>query len=257
MSFLDWLYSNRPEGYVREALPWGILHIIVLLSVILLCIVVGILFRKKDEKSKKIILFIVIGVIAFFEITRRVVNFSRDNYDWTDIRGVLATLLPRPWCAISCWLMIASLFVNKKYFYNFTAITSLISAIVFFAYPDAGFLSHIAFEEVYSIVTHCMILFGAVSLITLGFTDFRYNRGKEKIWHEYLCYCILYLYAFIEIIFGIEKDPLYFMPDNGVNYILSLPYPLYLIIYVVFIFGIWTNAYYLIPMLIKKIRKEV
>lgn len=260
MTFLDWLYSNRPAGTEVKSDPWGILHIIVLISVIAIIVAIALLFRKKDEKSRRIVIFVIAMGILFFEVARRIVNFTRGDLTLAD--GTLNwdllvyRLIPRPWCAISCWVIIASVFVNKKFFYNFASITALLNAVIFFAYPDAGFKTHIAFEEFYSISTHCLLLIGSISFITLGFTDFRYNRGKEKIWYEYICYAVVFAYAALEIILKIESDPLYFMPENGVTDVIPLPYPAYLVVYIVFVFGIWTNAFYLIPMLInKKIKK--
>ena len=188
--------------------------------------------------------------ILFFELFRRTVHLCNPDLG----QPLQWILMPRPWCAISCWLVIISVFVKKKFLYNFAAITGILNAIIFFAYPGVGFKEQIYFEEFYSISTHCLLLIASTSMITLGHADFRYNRGKEKIWLEYLCFAGVFLYAFIEIIFKVERDPLYFMPGNDVMKVLSIPYPLYLIIYVVFVFGIWTNAFYLIPMLVNKLK---
>lgn len=253
MTFIDWLYSERPEGAVVEANPWGLLHITVLLSVIAVIFLIALVFRKKDERIRRIVMLIITIGLVFFEVTRRIINLSRGDLivdgiiDW-DL--IIYRLIPRPWCAISCWVMIASFFVKKKFFYNFTVMSSLLSAVIFFAYPEVGFKTHIAFEEIYSIGTHSLLLIGSISLITLKFTDFRYNRGKEKFWYELICYGVVFMYAILEIILKIEPDPLYFMPGNGVNEIISLPYPIYLFLYLVFIFGVWNNTFYLIPIII-------
>ena len=256
MSFIDWLYSNRPEGLQLKSQPWGTLHILVLLGCIGVIVLLALLLKNRSDKAKYIAIFAIAMGILFFEIARRIINFTREGFNWNDIDGVLYTLIPRPWCAISCWMIIASVFVKKKFFYNFAAITALLNAIIFFAYPDAGFKNHIAFEEVYSIGTHCLLLIGSISMMTLGHTDFRYNRGKEKIWWEYICYAGVFLYAFLEIVLHIEDDPLYFMPGNGVLDVVSLPYPLYVVVYIIFVFGIWTNAFYLIPLLVNKLKAK-
>lgn len=254
MSLKDWLFSERPSGLELKSLPWGTLHIVVLLCSILTIVVLALIFRKKNEKSRYTVIFYIAMLVLFFELVRRMINIWKGGI--TDLNSALYVLLPRPWCAISCWMIIASVFVKKKFFYNFTVITALLSAVIFFAYPDAGFKNHIAFEEVYSIGTHVLILIGSVSMITLGFTDFRYNRGKEKVWYEYICYAGIFTYAAFEIIFKIESDPLYFMPGNGVIDVLPLPYPTYLVIYILFVFGIWTNAFYLIPLILKKYKSK-
>lgn len=256
MTFKDWLCSNRPAGLELKSQPWGTLHIVVLLACIGVILLLAFLLRKKSEKARYIAIFAIAMAILFFEITRRIINFTKPGLDWNDWNSIVYTLIPRPWCAISCWMIISSVFVKKKFFYNFAAITALLNAIIFFAYPDAGFKNHIAFEELYSIVTHCLLLIGSISMMTLGHTDFRYNRGKEKIWYEYICYAGVFLYAFLEIILKIEDDPLYFMPGNGVTDVIPLPYPLYVVVYIIFVFGIWTNAFYLIPMLVNKLKAK-
>lgn len=252
MSFIDWLYSTRPETPKSD--PWGTLHIVVLLSCIALIILLSLVFKNKSEKARYTVIFVVAMVILFFEVLRRFINFTREGADFSTWRDIAYTLIPRPWCAISCWCMISSVFIKKKFFYNFTAITALLNAVIFFAYPEAGFRVGIMFEEVYSIVTHCMLLMGSILMITLGHTEFRYNRGKEKIWYEYLCCAGIFIYAVLEILLRIEKDPMYFMPNNGVISVIPLPYPVYLVVYVIFVFGIWTNAFYLIPMLVNKLK---
>ena len=115
------------------------------------------------------------ALILTFEITRRVVNFIKADY--FDFNSVMYLLLPRPWCAISCWALMLSTIINKKFFYNFTSITSLLCALVFFAYPGVGFNNeYILFENLYSIATHSLVLVMSILLITLRFTKFEYKN---------------------------------------------------------------------------------
>ena len=162
---------------------------------------------------------------------------------------VMRTLLPRPWCAISCWCLILSAFIKKKFFYNYTAISGLLCAIVFFAYPTVGFNNkYILFENLYSIVTHSLLLTGCVSIMTLRLTDFDYRT----CWKEALCLGVTVVYAFIEIfVLGIEKDPLYFMPNGEIQEIVGMSYPLYLPLYIVFL-AVWFGAYYFVTYLRQK-----
>lgn len=260
MSFIDWLFSERPEGLELTNKPWGLLHIIVLLTVVAITILISVFLKDKDEKKKHKVIFIIAIIVLFFEVARRVINFTKGTFIFDDgsidYNSIIYTLIPRPWCAISCWVLILSVFVKKKFFYNFAAITMLLNAVIFFAYPSAGFKNHIAFEEVYSIVTHSLLLIGSISMITLGFTDFRYRRGKELFIMEVIALLCVYIYGSIEIIFGIEKDPLYFMPGNDIEQILGLPYPVYLILYFIFVFGIWFNSFYVFPIIYKKVKNN-
>ena len=101
---------------------------------------------------------------------------------------------------------------------------------------------YILFENLYSICTHALLLITSISLITLKFTEFRY----KTIWKELICLAVVFAYAFLEIyLLQIESDPLYFMPGNDVQEILGFGYPVFLIIYLVFM-AIYVNVFYLI-----------
>jgi len=255
MSLYDWIYSIYPSDSGIDG-RWGTLHIIV----IILCVlaIVGISFlRGKSEKVRKIVIFICAGLIATFEIMRRVINLSRGING--DIGLLMRILLPRPYCAISCWLVVISVFVNKKFLYNITSICSLLCAIIFFAYPSVGFNDkYILFENVYSIGTHSLLLITSISLITLKFTDFKYYSAsvRNSVIKELICMAIIYVYGFIEIfVIKIEKDPLYFMPDGEVQAFLGVEYSMYLVIYIVFLI-VWFNSFYLIQLIISKLREK-
>jgi len=237
MTFKQWLFSSYPN--TPHAGQWGPVHIAVLLTCIATIVAIALIFRKRSEKTRKTVLWVLVGIILFFEITRRVLNFIKmDTYT---LEGVLYNLVPRPWCAIACWSLIISAFVRKKFFYNFASITALLCAIIYFAYPGAGFNDkYFLFENVYSITTHSMLLVTSISLITLKFTDFRY----KGMWKELICLAVVYLYAALEIPY-FKNDPLYFMPEGDIQHILGVCYAAYLIIYIVFI-TIYVNLFYLI-----------
>lgn len=247
MTFKDWLFSNRKvDDSINGA--WGTLHIVTLVACVLLIVALAFLFRKKDEKSRRIVMFTIATIIFIFEISRRVINFAKhDNITFDD---ALYFLLPRPWCAISCWVMMASVIVNKKFFYNYASVTSLLCAIIFFAYPMAGFTNEtLLYENTYSIVTHVCLLVGSITMITLRLTDFQYKGA----WKELICLAVTYVYATIEIVAGIESDPLYFMPGNDAQDILGMnnAYWLYLILYIVFI-AVYCSAFYFTQWTIEK-----
>lgn len=240
MTFKEWIYSdytNNPSINGR----WGLLHVITLILCVAIIIAIA-LFGKNNKKRSKIILIILASVILFFELSRRIINLSRGTS--TEFTQILRILLPRPWCAISCWMLILCPIVNKKFWYNFTAISALLNAIIFFAYPSVGFNhKYILFENLYSIVTHALLLITSISLITLKFTDYNYSKSSYKVLVLYLC---ILAYAFIEIfILKIESDPLYFMSGNDIQDIFGFSYPIYLIVYIIFTI-VWFNIPYLI-----------
>ena len=239
MTFKQWLFSSYPN--TSHAGQWGPVHITVLLACIATIVAVALIFRKRSDKTRKIVLWVMVGVILTFEIARRVINFIKMD-DYT-LNNVLYALLPRPWCAIACWSLIISAIVNKKFFYNFASITALLCAIIYFAYPGAGFNDkYFLFENVYSITTHSMLLVTSISLITLKFTDFKY----KGMWKELICLAVVYLYALLEMyVLKIATDPLYFMPGNDIQEILGVGNALYVVIYFVFMI-IYVNIFYLI-----------
>lgn len=247
MTFKQWLYSEREAvGCVGVKGQWGLAHILTLIFCIASIIVIALIFRKKSEKARKIVLFTLVGLILFFEITRRIINFTRGNVD--TLNEVLHTLLPRPWCAISCWVLIVSVIVNKKFFYNFASISALICSIAYFAYPGVGFnWSMFLFEDIYSIVSHCLLIISSITLITLKFTKFEY----KTMWKEMICLGITVVYALFEtFVLHIEEDPMYFLPSRGsyhndIMEVLNVNYGVFIFLYILFMV-IYINMFYLI-----------
>lgn len=228
MSFKDWLFTNYPGA--TKVQPWGIMHILTLVGCIALIVVLALIFRKKDDRARRIVLWVLVGLILLFEIARRCINFAKmSDYNFTSIMHLL---LPRPWCAISCWALIISAIVNKKSFYNFACISSLLCAIIFFAYPGVGFKSpYLGFDDLYSIATHCLLLITSISLITLKFTDFKF----KDFWKVAVLYGLTLAYSFLEIyVLKIENDPMYFMPGNDVQEIIGLSNQVYILVYAIF-----------------------
>lgn len=246
MTFHDWLFSKYPAGSSIDG-AWGILHIITLLVIVGAIVVITCLFKNKSEKTKRTLLISMASVILFFEIARRIIGIADGKV--VDFTSAMRVLLPRPWCAISCWLLIISVFLNKRFFYNFAATCGILCTLIFFAYPMAGFNNkYILFENVYSIVTHTLLMIGSFSLITLRCTGF----NPKTAWQEGICMIVLFAYAFLEIfVLGIEKDPLYFMPANDVMDIFGMGYGLYLPLYILFL-CVYFSGYYLVPYFIKK-----
>lgn len=228
MSFKDWLFTNYPAS--SSVKPWGVGHILTLIGCIGIIIALALCLKKKDEKTRRIVLWVLTGLIIFFEVVRRIVNLTK-NTDWS-FTSVMHILLPRPWCAIACWTLIVATIVNKKYLYNFASITALLCAIIFFAYPGVGFKSpYLLFDDLYSVVTHCLLLIESITLMTLKFTDFQY----KQFWKVAVCYAVILIYTFVEIyLLKIEPDPMYFMPHNEVQDIVGMSYGVYLVVYILF-----------------------
>lgn len=227
--------------------PLGGLHIATLIACVATVIILAVCMRNKSEKSRMIVLYVLAGILLFFEITRRVVNLSKESE--FNFHKVLYILAFRPWCAISCLALMLSVLIKKDWFYNFASASGLLCTIIFFAYPGVGFReNYLLFDDVYSIVTHSIIFIMSIMLITLKFTKF----DVKTLWKTLVCFACVFVYAFLEIYaLKIEKDPLYFMPNGDIQDILGVGYALYLIIYIAFI-AIYLSAFYLCSYLKRK-----
>ena len=251
MSLHNWIYSVYPENSVIDG-RWGTLHIITL--VLCALVIAGIwCFNKKSLKTRQNIILILATLILVFEMSRRAINLSRVGYDFKNVTNLLGTLLPRPWCAISCWTVMLASVVKKKRLYNLACMCALLNAIIFFAYPSVGFNHNvILFENLYSIGTHALLLISSISMMSLELTDFSVNKNVYK---EAIGLACMFIYAFVEIyLLKIEKDPMYFMADNDVQAFLGVDHTAYLFIYVGFL-AVYFSLFYIVQYLIRKCKK--
>jgi len=246
MSFSQWLFGGIENPF--EGNQWGPLHIATLVCCGLF--VVGFYFLVKHardkEKTKNIILCSLAGAIAFFEVMIRFVYCVKLYVlHQAEMNGVTALwiVLPKPWCAISCWALIACIFIKKRFFRNYASLSALFCAVVFFVYPGVGYNNvYLLFENWYSILTHALLLTSSVTMIVLKITDFRYR----EFWKLAVCFILTFLYGLLEIfVLKLEPDPMYFMPGGDIQAdILRLPYGLYLFCYIA-IFLVFINVPYL------------
>ena len=138
MTFKQWLYGTGLNNPSIEG-QWKTLHIVTLVICILLIVGLSFLFKNKSEKARRNLLLIISAILIFFELARRIVNIT--NPITFEKYNLLWVLLPRPGCAISVWLVMFAPIINKKWFYNISSMISILCAIIFFAYPGAGFLN--------------------------------------------------------------------------------------------------------------------
>lgn len=248
MTLEQWLFSSYNNPSING--QWGLLHIGVLLLCVTTIVCLTLFFKDKSREARKTVINVLVALILIFELSRRLINIAKlpanaKGSDW------LYILLPRPWCAMACWTLIISVFVDKKWFYNFASMTALLCALIFFAYPGVGFNNvYMEFENIYSIGTHSLLLITSITMITLRITKFKY----KTFWKTAICYAVVLAYTFLQIyVLKTEADPMYFMPGNDVQDIFGVGYGAYLIIYIVFS-AIYFNLFYLIPMLIKKVK---
>lgn len=246
MTFKQWLYGTGLDNPKIDG-QWGLLHIITLIICIALIISISIIFKNKQCQTKRKILLIISFILIFFEVARRLVNIT--NPITFEKYNLLWVLLPRPGCAISVWLVMIAPFINRSWFYNFTSIVSILCAVIFFAYPGAGFLNkYIIFENLYSIVSHSLFLVGSILIVTLNMAYFNYRKIKNEL----ISLGVLTGYSLLEMFVlkknsngdPLEADPFYTLPNNEVQEIVGIEsYPLYIILYVLFIF-VYSGSFY-------------
>jgi hypothetical protein len=249
MTFLDWLFETGSFTNPYKAGQWGLLHILTLLLCI--AVIVGSYFIVKYSKNKaktvKTIILILAITLTFFEVAQRVVYIVRRfYYNVPDMEGLTLfwILIPKPWCAVACWSVVAAVFVNKKFLYNFASMQGLLCTLIYFAYPGTGFNNeYIMFSNLYSIFTHALLLVMSVLFIVLKLTKFEY----KNIWKELICFAVVFAYSFLEVfVFKTFADPMYFMPGGDIQAnILAIDYGLYLVLYIVLLV-VYINSFYLI-----------
>lgn len=247
MTFYDWLFGGFDNPFKKG--QWGPLHIATLVVAIALVVAFYFLVKraKNKDKVKKIILYSLAAAILFFEITSRVLYFIKlYALHQPEMEGLNAIwiILPKPWCAIACWAIMASVLVKKEFFYNYASLSALLCSLIFFAYPGVGYNNvYLLFFNWYSILTHALLLVSSLTMIVLKFTSFRY----KEFWKLAVCFALTFVYGLIEIyILKIQSDPMYFMPGGDIQAgILNISYGLYLFIYITLIV-VYVNAFYLI-----------
>ena len=245
MTFVQWLFGGIENPY--KAGQWGALHIGTLLTCAALILIFAWLVKhtKDPDKTRKIIVYTLVGAIAFFEVMIRFVYSMKLYYfQQPEMAGLTWywILLPKPWCAIACWSLIASIFVKKTFFYNFASLSALLCSVVFFVYPGVGYNNeYLLFENWYSILTHALLLTTSLTMIVLKVTDFHYR----DFWKTALCFLLTFAYGFVEIyLLKLQADPMYFMPGGDIQAnILRMPYPLYLTLYIL-IFLVFVHVPY-------------
>lgn len=247
MTFSQWLFGGIQNPF--KAGQWGPLHIGTLVTCVALILGFSyIVKRAKDpERAKKIILRCLLGAIAFFEVTIRFVQCMKTFYfHQPEMEGITLTwiILPKPWCAVSCWALMASVFVKKRFFYNYASLSALLCSFIFFIYPGVGYNNeHLLFENWYSILTHALLLTTSITMMTFHYATFKY----KDLWKTAVCFALTFAYAFLEIfVLHIQTDPLYFMPHGDIQEgILRMNYGLYLFFYV-FLIVLYINTAHMI-----------
>ena len=247
MSFSDfWTNENNPSLPKNEYL-YGTRHIIVLVLTAILCVVFSLVFRKKSEKTKRILLYSFGAFFLFFEISTRIVNLIiAEEYS---LESVMKILLPMHICSVMVWVFIVAIFSRKQVLFNYSAIAGTLATLVFLLYPAVGLNKvYMSFTCLYSVLSHMMGFVCCVLLMSLGIAKFEI----KKVWQPIICFTIMFCWgALLNFVIFPGSDYMYMVNDPLE---LGLPFP-YQILYVIIIL-IYTLTYYLIYELKEKIKAK-
>lgn len=241
MSFHDfWTNENNPTLAKSDYL-YGTRHIVVLVATVLICLTLALIFYKRNEKSKRTLLYVFGGILLFFEIVSRIVNLIiAESYTW---ESVLKILLPMHICSVMVWIFIVAIYTKNQTLINFASIGGLLATVAFLAFPAVGLnRTYMSFTCIYSTVSHAIGFVTAILMMVLGFTKFKF----KDIWKTYLCFILMFGWgALLNFVIFPGADYMY-MINDPLELGLSFPYQiLYAGILVIYVFMFYFIEYLL------------
>ena len=249
MSFIDfWTNKNNPELAKSEYL-YNTRHILVLVITLILCITLSIIFAKRSDKTKKILLHIFGYIFLFFEISSRIVNLIiLETYTF---ENVLEILLPMHICSVMVWIFIVAIFTKNQVLINYSCIGGLLATIAFLLYPAVGLNRvYMSFTCLYSTISHMLGFVCCILLMTLGFAKFE----PKKLWQPLLCFAIMFGYgAIINFLIFPGSDYMY-MRNDPLELGLNFPYQILYVILIITYTALFHLIYWLIHFI--KTRKQ-
>ena len=214
---------------------------------ILAVIVLSIIFFRKSQKAKNILLTVLVSVLLFFEIASRVVNLAIcTDFSWQNIMKII---LPMHICSVAVVCLIIGYFAKSKFLINFATIAGLLATVGFLLYPAVGInKTYISFTCLYSITSHVTGFVVSCLLINLGFAKFKF----KDIWKTYLCFAVMFGWgALLDFVILPGQDYMY-LRNDPLELNLSFPYHiLYGIILLVYIF-----MFYFTTFVVDKIKQK-
>ena len=246
MSFHDWWTNENNPSLPKSEYLFGTRHIIMLAIAVIAVVLLSILFFKKSQKAKNILLTVLVCVMLFFEVTSRIVNFAiTTDFSW---QNIIKILLPMHICSVAVVVIIVGYFAKNKTLINFATITGLLATVAFLLYPAVGInKTYISFTCLYSITSHVTGFVVSCLLINLGFAKFMF----KDMWKTYLCFAIMFGWGVLVDFVLLPGSDYMYLRNDPLELDLGFPYHiLYGAILVVYIF-----MFYFITFVIKKIKK--
>lgn len=247
MNFHDWWTNENNPSIPQKEYLFGARHIIMLCVAVLAMILLSVILHKKSEKTKKIVLTVLVSVLLFFEIVSRVVNLIIEtDYSW---QNILKIILPMHICSVAVIAIIVGFFSKNKTLINFSAIVGLIATVAFLLYPAVGInRTYISFTCLYSITSHVTGFVVCCLLINLGFAHFEF----KDVWKTLLCFAIMFGYGALLDFVILPGENYMYLSSDPLELNINFPYQiLYTLIFVVYIL-----MFYVISLIIKKIKNK-
>lgn len=247
MSFHDWWTNENNPSLAKSEYLFGARHIIMIAIAVLAVVVLSIVFRKKSQKAKNILLTVLVSVLLFFEIASRIVNLIIEtDYSW---QNILKILLPMHICSVAVVFLIIAWFTKSKFLLNFVTIVGLLSTFGFLAYPAVGInKTYISFTCLYSITSHVTGFVVACLFINLGYAKFKF----KDIWKTYLCFAVMFVWgALLDFVILPGSDYMYLVNDPlelGLSFPYHIIYGAILVVYIL--------SFYLITYIVDKIKQK-
>lgn len=247
MTFHDWWTNENNPPLSQSEYLFGARHIVMLCVAILAAVILSVVFHKKSQRAKNILLTILVSILLFFEITSRVVNLIIEtDYSW---QNILIILLPMHICSIAVVSLIIGYFSKNKLLINFATIAGLLATVAFLLYPAVGInRTYISFTCLYSITSHVTGFVVACLLINLGYAKFNF----KDIWQNYLCFAIMFGYGVLLDFAILPGSDYMYLKNDPLELNLGFPYHiLYGAILIVYIL-----MFYLVPFVYGKIKQK-
>lgn len=247
MSFRDfWTNENNPSLPKSEYL-YNTRHILVLVSVVVACIVLSLIFYKKSDRAKNILFYVLGSILLFFEIASRVVNLIIEtDYNFA---SVFKILVPMHICSVMVWVFIVAVFSHKKTLMEYSVICGLLATAGFLAYPAVGLNKvHMSFTCIYSTFSHALGFVIVILMMVLGKVHFRF----KDIWKIYLCFAIMFLWGVILDFAILPGSDYMYLRNDPLELDLNFPYQ---ILYAI-VLALYTLIFYVINLLITKAKSS-
>ena len=239
MTFHDWWTNENNPTLPRSEYLFGTRHIIIILVAVLLAITLSVIFYKKSERAKWILLRIIASILLFFEILSRVVNLIIAN-SYT-VESVCKIILPMHICSVAVWVLIIAVFSKNKLLLNFASIVGLIATISFLTFPAAGInRTYISFTCLYSIVSHMLGFVASILLLTLKLTSYEF----KDFWKTFLCFVLMFAWGvLLDFVIFPGSDYMYLRNDPlelNLGFPYQILYAVLLTIYILLVY--WLSA---------------